>query len=120
MTQQAAQEMLRITAQAFAPLAANDAAPMPLQVREQLAQLRRAYRKKTGVGYVDAENQEWFRIPRELRRAILLMARVRGDLAELAERDWRETPPTERAAIKYTVRAMKRHMTGAVALASLW
>lgn len=116
----AALEMLRITAQAFGPLHNDEAAPMPLEIRKQWANLRKAYRKQSGQGYIDAENQEWFKLPEELRMAVLLVAQVSGNLKELAHRDWRETPPPERAAIKAVVRSAKRHFGGVVALASLW
>lgn len=113
-------ELVRITEEAWGPLRENDAAPMPLAVREQWGELRKKYRRQSGGGYIDAENQEWFGLPEELRMAILLLARVGGNLQELAGRDWRETPPPERAAIKIATRSIKRHSGRLVALASLW
>lgn len=113
-------ELLRITTHAWTPLHKDDAVPMPAATRKQWAQLREKYRKQSGLGYVDAENQEWFNLPEELRMAILLLAQVDGDLKALAHRDWRETPPPERAAIKAVSRSVKRHCGRLVALASLW
>ena len=92
----------------------------PLKVRKQLEVLRKKYRKQSGRGYIDAENQEWFGLPEELRMVILLLAKVSGNLQELAGRDWRETPPPERAAIKAATRAIKRNSGRLVALTSLW
>ena len=113
-------ELIRVTVEAWGPLRESDAAPMPLKVREQFAELRKKYRKQSGRGYIDAENQEWFGLPEELRMVILLLAKVSGNLPELAGRDWRETPPPERAAIKAATRSLKRHSGCLVALASLW
>ena len=116
----AAAELLRITAEAWAPLRENDAVPMPLAIRKQWEVLRKEYRKESGHGYVDAENQEWFGLPEEMRMVILLLAKVSGNLPELAGRDWRETPPPERAAIKAATRSLKRPSGCLVALATLW
>ena len=113
-------QLLRITTDAWTPLHQDDAVPMPVATRRQLAQLRAQYRRQSGRGYVDAENQEWFGLPEELRMAILLLAQVDGDLKTLAHRDWRETPPPERAAIKAVSRSVKRHGARLIALASLW
>ena len=113
-------ELIRITVEAWGPLRESDVAPMPLKVREQFAELRKKYRKQSGRGYIDAENQEWFGLPEELRMVILLLAKVSGNLPELAGRDWRETPPPERAAIQAATRSLKRHSGCLVALASLW
>ena len=113
-------ELLRITAEAWAPLRENDATPMPLEIRKRLAAQRTLYRKQSGRGYVDAENQEWFGLPEDLRMAILLLAQVNGNLQDLIQRDWRETPPPERAAIKAATRSIKRHSGRLVALATLW
>lgn len=113
-------ELLRITTDAWTPLHKDDAVPMPAATRKQWAELRQQYRKQSGQGYIDAENQEWFGLPEELRMAILLLAQVDGDLKALANRDWRETPPPERAAIKAVSRSVKRHAGRLVALASLW
>ncbi|MDR0216403.1 MAG: hypothetical protein LBJ15_20725 [Comamonas sp.] len=113
-------DLLRITTEAWGPLRESDAVPMPLSVREQFAALRKAYSKQSGRGYIDAENQEWFGLPEELRMVILLLAKVSGNLQELAGRDWRETPPPERAAIKAATRAIKRNSGRLVALTSLW
>lgn len=116
----AALQLLRITTDAWTPLHPHDAVPMPADVRKQLAKLREQYRRQSGAGYIDAENQEWFGMPEDLRMAILLLANVGGDLRALADRDWRETPPPERAAIKTVARSVKRHAGRLVALASLW
>lgn len=113
-------ELLRITTEAWGPLRESDAVPMPLSVRERFAELRKAYRKQSGRGYIDAENQEWFGLPKELRMVILGLARIQGNRKELADRDWRETPPPERAAIKAATRAIKRNSGRLVALTSLW
>lgn len=113
-------ELLRITGEAWGPLRDDDAAPMPHTVRKRWAELRRDYRRSAGCGYVDAENQEWFSLPEELRAVILLLAHIDGDLNALANRDWRETPPAERSAIKCAMRSVKRHSARVVALASLW
>lgn len=113
-------DLLRITVEAWGPLRENDAAPMPLKVRKQFEELRKKYRRQSGCGYVDAENQEWFSLPEELRMVILLLAQVSGNLPDLVGRDWRETPPPERAAIKAATRSIKRHSGRLVALASLW
>lgn len=93
---------------------------MPLAVRKQFEELRKKYRRQSGRGYIDAENQEWFGLPEELRMVILLLAQVSGNLPDLVSRDWRETPPPERAAIKAATRSMKRYSGRLVALASLW
>lgn len=113
-------DLLRITVDAWGPLRENDAAPMPLKVRKQFEELRKKYRRQSGRGYIDAENQEWFGLPEELRMVILLLARVSGNLPDLVSRDWRETPPPERVAIKAATRSIKRHSGQLVALASLW
>ncbi|MGD9758832.1 MAG: hypothetical protein AB7U71_15070 [Comamonas sp.] len=113
-------ELLRITVEAWGPLRESDAVPMPLETRKQWAALRKEYRKQSGRGYIDAENQEWFSLPEELRMVILLLAQVSGNLPDLVGRDWRETPPPERAAIKAATRSLKRHSGRLVALASLW
>lgn len=113
-------ELLRITTQAWSPLHHSDAVPMPAATRKQWAELREKYRRQSGQGYIQAENQEWFALPEDLRMAILLLARIDGDLQALAHRDWRETPPPERAAIKAVSRSVKRHCGRLVALASLW
>lgn len=115
-----AEDLLRITAEAWGPLRENDAVPMPLAVRKQFEELRKKYRRQSGRGYIDAENQEWFGLPEELRMVILLLAQVSGNLPDLVSRDWRETPPPERAAIKAATRSMKRYSGRLVALASLW
>ena len=112
--------LLRITAEAWAPLHKDDAVPMPLVIRQRWRKLREGYQRQSGRGYIDAENQEWFRLPQEMRMAILLLAKVDGNLQELAGRDWRETPAMERQAIKAVSRSMKRHAGRLVALASLW
>lgn len=112
--------LLCLTAEAWAPLREADAVPMPHAVRKRWEKLRKAYRRSAGRGYIDAENQEWFSLPEELRVAILLLAHIEGDLKALANRDWRETPPAERAAIKCAMRSVKRHSGRMVALASLW
>ena len=117
---QGAVDLLRITTEAWGPLRESDAVPMPLAVREQFAALRKAYRRQSGRGYVDAENQEWFGLPEELRMVILLVAQVSGNLPDLVSRDWRETPPPERTAIKAATRSIKRYSGQLVALASLW
>lgn len=113
-------DLLRITVEAWGPLRESDAVPMPLTVRKQFEELRKKYRRQSGRGYVDAENQEWFGLPEELRMVILLLAQVSGNLPDLVSRDWRETPPPERAAIKAATRSIKRHSGRLVALASLW
>ena len=119
-------DLLRITTEAWGPLRESDAVPMPLAIRKQWAVLRKEYREESGRGYVDAENQEWFGLPEEMRMVILLVAQVSGNLSDLVNRDWRETPPPERQAIKAAVRAIKRHFGGVnargglVSLASLW
>lgn len=115
-----AEDLLRITAEAWGPLRESDAVPMPLAVRKQFEELRKKYRRQSGRGYIDAENQEWFGLPEELRMVILLLAQVSGNLPDLVSRDWRETPPPERAAIKAATRSMKRYSGRLVALASLW
>lgn len=104
----------------------NAPRPPTLQERAYMAMQRKAICRESGRGYIDAENQEWFRLPEELRMVVLLLARLSGNLQELAGRDWRETPPPERQAIKAAVRAIKRHFGGVngrgglVSLASLW
>lgn len=113
-------DLLRITTEAWGPLRESDAVPMPLAVRKQFEELRKKYRRQSGRGYIDAENQEWFGLPEELRMVILLLAQVSGNLPDLVSRDWRETPPPERAAIKAATRSMKRYSGRLVALASLW
>lgn len=113
-------DLLRITTNAWTPLHNSEAVPMPAATRKRMKELSAEYRKQSGRGYVDAENQEWFSLPMDLRMAILLLAGVDGDLQALANRDWRETPPPERAAIKTASRAIKRHSGRLVALASLW
>ena len=113
-------ELLHITTEAWGPLRESDAVPMPLQIRKQFERLRKAYCKQTGRGYIDAENQEWFALPEEMRMVILLVAQVSGNLPDLVSRDWRETPPPERVAIKAATRSIKRHSGQLVALASLW
>ena len=113
-------ELLHITTEAWGPLRESDAVPMPLQIRKQFERLRKAYCKQTGRGYIDAENQEWFALPEEMRMVILLVARISGNLQELVCRDWRETPPPERQAIKAATRAIKRNSGRLVALTSLW
>lgn len=113
-------ELLRITVEAWGPLRESDAVPMPLETRKQWAVLRKEYCKQSGRGYIDAENQEWFNLPEELRMVILLLAQITGNLPDLVSRDWRETPPPERAAIKAATRSLKRYSGRLVALASLW
>ena len=113
-------ELLHITTEAWGPLRESDAVPMPLAIRQQWSDLRKKYRSQSGRGYVDAENQEWFGLPEELRMVILLLAQVSGNLPDLVNRDWRETPPPERAAIKAATRSIKRHSGQLVALATLW
>ena len=113
-------DLLRITTEAWGPLRESDAVPMPLAIRKRWAGLRKAYRHQSGRGYIDAENQEWFGLPEELRMVILLLAQVSGNLSDLVNRDWRETPPPERTAIKAATRSIKRHSGQLVALASLW
>lgn len=113
-------DLLRITTEAWGPLRESDAVPMPLAVRKQFEELRKKYRRQSGRGYIDAENQEWFGLPEEMRMVILLLAQVSGNLPDLVSRDWRETPPPERAAIKAATRSMKRYSGRLVALASLW
>lgn len=113
-------DLLRITIEAWGPLRESDAVPMPLAIRKRWAWLRKEYRKESGRGYIDAENQEWFGLPEELRMVILLLAQVSGNLPDLVNRDWRETPPPERAAIKAAIRSIKRHSGQLVALATLW
>lgn len=113
-------DLLRITTEAWGPLRESDAVPMPLAIRKRWAVLRKEYRKESGCGYIDAENQEWFGLPEELRMVILLLAQVSGNLPDLVNRDWRETPPPERAAIKAATRSIKRHSGQLVALATLW
>ena len=112
--------LLRITAEAWAPLHKDDAVPMPLVIRQRWKNLRERTQRQTGRGYIDAENQEWFSLPQEMRMAILLVAKIDGNLQELAGRDMRETPAMERQAIKAVSRSMKRHAGRLVALASLW
>ena len=51
---------------------------------------------------------------------VLLLAQITGNLPDLVSRDWRETPPPERAAIKAATRSLKRYSGRLVALASLW
>ena len=115
-----ARELLRITAEAWAPLHKSDAVPMPLVIRKRWKKLRESYQRQSGRGYIDAENQEWFSLPQEMRMAILLVAKIDGNLQELAGRDMRETPAMERQAIKAVSRSMKRHAGRLVALTSLW
>ena len=107
-------ELLRITVEAWGPLRESDAVPMPLETRKQWAVLRKEYRKQSGRGYIDAENQEWFGLPEELRMVILLLAQITGNLPDLVSRDWRETPPPERAAIKAAARAIKRRNSSVI------
>ena len=52
--------------------------------------MRESYQRQSGRGYIDAENQEWFSLPQEMRMAILLVAKIDGNLQELAGRDMRE------------------------------
>ena len=56
-------DLLRITTEAWGPLRESDAVPMPLAVRKQFEELRKKYRRQSGRGYIDAENQEWFGLP---------------------------------------------------------
>ena len=52
--------------------------------------------------------------------AMLLLAGVDGDLADLATRDWRELPGPEREAIKSEVRAAKAAFSRLVSLSGRW
>jgi hypothetical protein len=113
-------DLLSVTVEAWGPLREADPVPMPLDVRKKLVKLREDFRRNSGRGYIDAENQEWFALPPRWRMALLLMCGVDGDLGTLASRDFKAMPPPERGAIKSEVRLAKRHFTRMVALASLW
>ena len=94
-------------------------APPSNEVRAKLYSLRKDFRRKSGHGYIDAENSEWHALPVNVRIALLLRAGVDGDLDALALRDFQAIPPPERAAIKTEVRLDKRHFARTRELARL-
>ncbi|MFS4552062.1 hypothetical protein [Comamonas resistens] len=95
-------------------------APPSNAVRAKLYSLRKEFRRKTGRGYIDAENSEWHAMPMRIRMALLLLCGIDGDLDALAGRDFQAMPPPERKAIKTEVRLAKNHFAGVRALASVW
>ncbi|RGE46148.1 hypothetical protein DZC30_05105 [Comamonas testosteroni] len=116
-------ELLRITANAWAPLAADTGyAPMPLDTRVKIVQLRNDFAALSSKGrFVSAENQEWFSLPQRWRMALLLLCGVDGEsMAELSSREFVEMPPPERQAIKSELRLAKRLFSRLVALTSKW
>lgn len=96
----------------------DEAAPQPKEVRAQIAVHRKFFRRKSGYGYIDAENSEWHALPVRIRMALLLLCGVDGDLDALANRDFQAMPPPERQAIKTEVRLAQRHFAGVRALAN--
>ncbi len=98
----------------------DEAAPQPKEVRAQIAVHRKFFRRKSGYGYIDAENSEWHALPVRIRMALLLLCGVDGDLDALANRDFQAMPPPERQAIKTEVRLAKRHFGRVKALDSIW
>ena len=98
----------------------DSAVPPSNDVRAKLFLLRKDYRKKSGQGYIDAENNEWHSMPVRIRMALLLLCGIDGDLDALALRDFQAMPPPERQAIKTEMRLAKRHFSGLVALTSVW
>ena len=68
----------------------------------------------------DSESREWSGLSVGHRMAMLLLAGVDGDLADLATRDWRELPGPEREAIKSEVRAAKAAFSRMVSLSGRW
>ena len=96
------------------------AVPPSCETRAQLYRLRKDFRKKSGHGYIDAENSEWHALPVRIRMALLLLCGVDGDLDALANRDFQSMPPPERQAIKTEVRLAQRHFARVRALGSVW
>ena len=74
----------------------------------------------TGGRMSDSESIEWAKLDLGHRMAMMLLAGVDGDLGELAQRAWRELPPTEREAIKAEVRAAKAAFSRLMALSGRW
>lgn len=69
----------------------------------------------------DAASREWRRLPANWRMGLLLIAGVGLDadnLSDLADRDWLEMPPPERAELRSVVRSAKKHLGALVALAA--
>lgn len=96
----------------------DEAAPQSNAVRAQIAVQRKFFRRKSGYGYIDAENSEWHALPVRIRMALLLLCGVDGDLDALANRDFQAMPPPERQAIKTEVRLAKKYFAGTRALAN--
>lgn len=95
-------------------------APPSNEERAKMYSLRKEFRKKSGHGYIDAENSEWHALPVRIRMALLLLCGVDGDIDALANRDFQSMPPPERQAIKTEVRLAKRHFERVRALGSVW
>lgn len=95
-------------------------APPSSEQRAKLHLLRKDFRRKSGHGYIDAENSEWHALPVRIRMALLLLCGVDGDIDALANRDFQAMPPPERQAIKTEVRLAQRHFARVRALGSVW
>lgn len=89
---------------------------------DRLMQLRDEFVSLATRGrFHDAASREWSRLPSNWRMGLLLIAGVGLDadnLSDLAERDWLEMPPPERAELRSVVRSAKKHLGALVALAA--
>lgn len=89
------------------------------QARQRLAELADEFRNRVGGVFVDAAAREWTALPKHWRMALLLIAGVgdeQAELPELAARSWRELPPHEREALRFACRDGKRCLGGLTAL----
>ncbi len=70
----------------------------------------------------DAASREWRKLPTNWRMALLLMAGVGGDMADmetLAERRFSEFSAEELQNLRWMARSAKAHLGAVVALAAL-
>lgn len=95
---------------------------LPEEHRAQLMKLRDEFVRRASRGrYADAAGCEWRELPSNWRMALLMLAGVGVDVADLdtlANREWLEMPQPERDALREVVRGARRHLGGLTALAA--
>lgn len=103
--------------------AAAAALPSRAESLAQLMALRDELVRSTSAGrFHDAASREWRKLPTNWRMALLLMAGVGDDMADmelLAERRFSEFSEEERQNLRWMARSAKTHLGAVVALAAL-
>ena len=101
---------------------ASAPAPAKGEALQRLMELRDEFVQISSQGrFVEAASREWRQIPMQWRMALLMMAGIGVDVADLeklASRHWHRFPEPERQAIKAVIRDGRQHLRGVTALAA--